>query len=352
MKLRLLRRLPRPLRWLVNGLLIGFLLLCGLEVLYRYQVFDTYRREMNYLNKDKAVTNPEETMLVMGDSFSACDGCYVDELRKLFPTWNIVNSAVPGTTVKQANVMAPRRFETVQPTVFLYQVYVGNDLFDLRYPVSFSKAGVFRSLYWMLANRFRSLSWLNYAMGQFKAAPTAGVNDGKLPAEDFSVERYTAREKLYLQAEPTVIEKSVLLEGARKADFDDYMPELQELLDYCEDGKCRVWLLVLPHCAQVGADYMANMEAIGAKFEQPELVRRDVYPFYQQMAARLGKRKNLIMINPLPILRQAEQKGEQMFYANDPHLNPAGHREVAQFIHTFAPWIERQVKQFTIDGYK
>ena len=139
----------------------------GLELAWRFQWIDTYRRELNVLNPTLEVQKSGKTILLMGDSFTAAQNSWAETLRKLRPNDKIINSAVPGTSVLHANVMLSGRLETFQPDLLIYQIYVGNDLFDLRYPLNWQELSFGRYFYWALANRFRGIGWLNYALGQF-----------------------------------------------------------------------------------------------------------------------------------------------------------------------------------------
>ena len=329
---KILRRTSRILLRLGILVLLATILL---EVLYRYQVVDTYRREWNFLNPDQENDQAGKgtSVLVMGDSFTAAPGNWVDSLRHRRPDLTLYNSAVPGTGIRQANFMASRRFDAVQPQHFIYQIYVGNDLFDLRYPLNWDEIGLTRNLYWMLANRLRSLGWLNYALGQFRAAPPpSGAADGKTVEAPFSPEKYSPRAKMYLRAELQLIHGSVLLQEPRRADFADYLDHLDDLLAHCSDGKCKVWLLLIPHCAQVGARYMQRMEALGAKFPDPQGMQAVDYPFLDLMATHLSPQSHVQVVNALPVLRELEVEGTPAYYNNDIHLSPAGQSALAKLM--------------------
>ena len=68
--------------------------------------------------------------------------------------------------------MAPQRFAQFHPSIFLYQVYVGNDLFDIRYPTN-----------WRTISRcemcigssptIRIIGYLNYRLRQVKETRTS-----------------------------------------------------------------------------------------------------------------------------------------------------------------------------------
>jgi hypothetical protein len=304
-----------------------------LEIFYRYQIIDTYRREINFLNPERNTARTGKRVLAMGDSFTAAPDNWVDQLRKIRPDLNILNSAVPGTGVRQANFMASRRFSEQSPEIFIYQIYVGNDLFDYRYPLNWREGGVFRNLYWATANRFRGIGWFNYALGQFQAAPPAsGIADGKNIKEAFDPKKFSPRERLYMEVEPDLIQNSVLLQGDRKSDFEDYLSHLDDLVENCSDGKCKVILLVVPHCAQIEELYLENMKEMGAEISDPHFIYQGEYPFFEELESHFSESPNVKLLNPHQDFRKLETSGTRAYFLNDIHLSPAGQAKVAELV--------------------
>src|SRR5215831_21000878 len=159
-----------PLMVLVS---LGLALLV-LEWLYRSQLVDTYRPELHTLNPPQVLApNAKPTLLVMGDSFTASRTSYAGILQDTLQEWRVINAAVSGTGVLQALYMAPKRFAQFYPSVFVYQVYVGNDLFDIRYPTNWRTVSLVRNLYWFLANHLRVIGYLNYRLRQVKETLTS-----------------------------------------------------------------------------------------------------------------------------------------------------------------------------------
>lgn len=325
--------LRKTRRWGLRILLTGLALVFLLEVFYRYQIIDTYRREVNFLNPQRGVERPGKRVLVMGDSFSAAPENWVDQLRKLRPDLNILNAAVPGTGVRQANFMASRRFSEQSPEIFIYQIYLGNDLFDLRYPLNWREGGLFRTMYWAAANRLRGIGWFNYALGQFRAAPPAsGSADGKTTDEAFDPKKFSPRERLYLKVEPDLISNSALLLGDRKSDFEDYLDHLDDLVVYCESGSCRVMLLVIPHCAQVNEVYLEKMKDVGAKIPDPHELMNFPSPFFNGLSAHFSESPHVTLLDPTQAIHKLEHSGPKAFYNNDIHLTPAGQKAMAEMV--------------------
>ncbi|HZI23585.1 MAG TPA: hypothetical protein VFD46_00825, partial [Chryseolinea sp.] len=99
-----------------------------MEVFYRYQVIDFYGVELNAVNPKETLTDDDgkKTILVCGDSFTVQAQSWVDQMRSSLPEYNIINSAITGTSIVEASYVAPGRIKTFNPDVFIYQVYVGN----------------------------------------------------------------------------------------------------------------------------------------------------------------------------------------------------------------------------------
>jgi hypothetical protein len=125
-------------RYLLFVLLVS---LAVLEGLYRWQVVDTYSPELRTLNSPEDLSaDSRPTVLIMGDSFTASSGSYAGILKQMVPQLRIINGGVSGTGVVQAEFMARHRFHAFHPSIFIYQIYVGNDLLDIRYPVNWGGA--------------------------------------------------------------------------------------------------------------------------------------------------------------------------------------------------------------------
>lgn len=318
----------RRMAWLP---LLVLVFLALLEIFYRNQWIDTYRRELNALNLAPTPAHPSKKVLVMGDSFTAATNSWVETLRKQHPDHLYINSAVPGTTIFQANLMLARRLEAFQPDALIYQVYVGNDLFDMRYPTNWAEIGWGRNLYWLAANHVRSLAWVNYSLGQFKrAAQLPDFQQGKVDEGTFQPEKYSERERLYLQAEPGLIADQVRLQGDRGADMADYMDLMTEFLATAKTYNCPVIVLIVPHCAQVDARYAAHMKQIGAQGMEDADLQLEEFPFFKTISTLEGN--GVHFINLLPDLQAAEQSGQSMYYLHDAHLNDAGQEVLADAV--------------------
>ena len=326
-----------PLMVLVS---LGLALLV-LEWLYRSQLVDTYRPELHTFNPPQVLaSHAKPTLLVMGDSFTAGRTSYAGILQNTLQEWRVMNAAVSGTGVLQALYMAPRRFAQFSPSLFLYQVYVGNDLFDIRYPTNWRTISPARNVYWLLANHLRVISYLNYRLRQVKETltsrqghsfsfpSTAVAASAAGDTGTFSIEHYDPRVKLYVRAEPSLIEDSILVQGNRQHDYAIFLERLAQLLTYCQPEVCRAYILVIPHVCQVDAAYLTYMSQLGARFTTPAALGLSEYPFLASLRERFTAWPNVHIVNPLSQLREVHAQ-QAMYYANDEHLSPAGQHEIA-----------------------
>jgi hypothetical protein len=335
----------RKTLWLALTVLVSLgLALLVVEWLYRLQLIDTYRPELHTFNPSQVlVAHDQPTLLVMGDSFTAGRMSYAGILQDTLREWRVINAAVTGTGVLQALFMAPSRFAQFHPAIFLYQVYVGNDLFDIRYPLNWRTISPGRNVYWFLANHLRVIGYLNYRLRQLKETLTwrqrhplslvDTVVAASAPRDTgvFSVEHYDSRVKLYVRAEPTLIEDSILVQGKRQHDYAMFLEGLAQLLTYCKPEVCRAYILVIPHVCQVDAAYITYLNQLGARFTTPAALGLPEYPFLVRLREHLTAWPNVDIVNPLPRLRQAQAQ-QAMYDANDEHLSPAGQHEIAALL--------------------
>ena len=322
--------------------------LLALEWAYRAQLLDTYRPELHALNPVPLLADDRRpTLLVMGDSFTAERTSYAGILQETFQEWRVINAAVSGTGVLQALYMAPHRFAQFHPTIFLYQVYVGNDLFDVRYPTNWHTISLGRNIYWFLANHLRVASYLNYRLRQrigtstsslppaLSLGVTPAVAAAAVPTAAFTVEHYDARVKIYLRAEPSLLEDSILVQNHRRQDYAIFLARVEKLLAYCKPEVCRAYVLVMPHVCQVDEAYLAHMRQLGAHFTTPAALRLSDYPFLVGLREHFAAWPQVHIVNPLPTLREAVAQ-QAVYHTHDEHLNAAGQ-------HALAAWLVRQL---------
>lgn len=295
-----------------------------MELAYRYQWVDFYRGEWRLLNPETSAEGKK--ILLMGDSFTAHPLGYVKTLRDSLPDAAIRNAGIPGTGIRETAIIAPGRLQEFQPEVLVYQVYVGNDLWDIRKSAARQGVEQWRRLYWKAADRSLFLRYLNYKSAQLK------TDIGLLPAPSFYLEapayapeRYNAREKRIFRAEPALVQNSLTLQGARARDMARWFGHMDALLKALPESTQQVLIWVIPHCAQVSRHYQTRMEAIGAApFDSTALAHN--FPFLQAIRQRYQTDSRVQVYSALPEFQAAELRGEALYYENDPHLNERGSR--------------------------
>ena len=333
------RRLPS----VVHYVLFALLPLVMFEAVYRWQLADTYAPELRAFNSSEDLADDgRRTVLIMGDSFTAGTRGYVSILKERVSGLRVINGGVAGTGVIQAEIIARRRFQAFHPSIFIYQVYVGNDLLDIRYPVNWTELSLLRNLYWAIANEMRSVGHLNYRLGQMMDSHrtrTRGMPQPSDPqtglatvvADSFAIERYDPRVKLYFKAEPSLLENSIFVKASRRSDYDRLREGLKTLMAYCRPERCRAYVLVMPHAAQVDERYVSLMRDLGARFFDADRLRLPDYPFLSGIQATFGTWPNVQVLSPLPVLQQVSRR-TTVYFSNDEHLNRAGNEAIAEFL--------------------
>lgn len=292
------------------------------EVVYRYNFVDFYRTELEGLNsKEELSLSKSKTLLVFGDSFSADNNSYVKMLKDSLKDYNVINSAVPGTSILQTKVFFKDRVEKFKPNHIIIQLYVGNDLNDYSHPVNWGELSFSRNLYWLISDNLIGLQYLNYKLGQFKSS--SGNKDPK-KNDEFNPLTYNHREKLYFKADSLSLYNAISLQGNQQNIFNLLINDLQDLL---KDVNVKTTLLIIPHGAQVSTKYQESMKEIGASFTK-DVYYVNNFSFFKELANELSNNK-VSVITPLSYFRAST---EEIYYLNDPHLNPYGQNKLGLFL--------------------
>lgn len=303
-----------------------------LEVAYRYQVVDTYQPELKAFNSNEQLTKKEKTILVIGDSFSAGKDAWVSYLQKELTDYRVINSAVSGTGPVQQAYIAEKRISQYSPDILIWQLYAGNDLWDVYKTANWNTVDKKRNIYWTLSNYLRSLGYINYRIGQQfhdQVLSHKELGGDTLP---FSVERYTERQKIMLAAEPALIQNQLLLENGREKQFIEMMVDIKKVVASCKH-ETKIVLLVVPHCAQVNQQYLDNMKALGGTFTNEEAVLKSRYSLLTSIEANFRSDENTLVLSLLDEFKEEENEYEDpVYYQNDPHLNPDGQEVMADFV--------------------
>jgi hypothetical protein len=304
------------------------------NLIYLSGYIDFYKPELlaNNLIADLSGQNKKNTVLIMGDSFTAGNNSYPNILRNILPNYRIINSGIPGSGIIQASIIAKRRIDEFNPNIFIYQIYVGNDLLDISYPVNWRSLSFMRNMYWLASNHIRIISFLNYRLGQLNASnneiyqnPTNKTIDEK---ENFSIDRFTKREIIYNIADDKLIENSIRLKGSRIDDFKLLLSKLEEIFTFLP-ASCKKYIVLIPHASQIDLEYLNRTIEIRANFSDTDKILEEEYPFARKIKEVFPE---IRVLNPLALFKNAEANGIKVYYANDGHLNNNGQRLLADFL--------------------
>lgn len=321
--------LKKAIRILRYVLFLAITVCLAMEMAFRHQWIDFYATEWRALNPTLQPPGARKKILVLGDSFSAQPFSYVQVLRDSMPDCAIYNGAVGGTGIREAVAITRERLREITPDVLIYQVYVGNDLWDLRKRVS-GEASWLRRAYWQLSDRLLFLRYINYKSGQMRANIAGPTAELKEETAHFSPAVYSPREKMLFRADPRLIEHSVLLNGNRASDMTRWLNSMDALLGLLPPN-CRVLVLMVPHCAQVSSAWRDRMQALGSA-PVPAEVGAAQYPMLIQTLDHFRDNDRVHVLSPLPAFQAETGAGSRIYYENDPHLSPTGHRLLGKIV--------------------
>ena len=324
-----------PTLVLVNVAALAFVSLL-LEAAYRGQWIDFHRADLAASNRaDTLADGSRPTILVFGDSFTAGRDNWPARLQqRLGPGTRVVNSGVGGTTIRQMRIIAEGRIRRFDPGLVICQVYTGNDLVDLRHPTADGRIGRLRRLYWSATDRGWLFPWyLNTRLRQTldrwsrdrRSDPAAMERlIAEMEARPFAVEDYSPRSATLLAASPTVIADQIAVTGEMAGAWSVYQTELDRFVSLCSAHGTPLLLVVVPHCAQVHPGYADRFRALGATFPDPLVLTTAEAPFVTRLRAAVAHHPGVEVLDVLPQLRPAETTGDDLYFANDPHLNRNG----------------------------
>ena len=149
--------------------------------------------------------------------------------------------------------------------------------------------------------------------------------------EKFELQRYRQREKIYALGDPYLISNSVLLKNERDKDFDKLLSSLNNTISQLKSD-CRVYLLIIPHKAQINKFYLDNMKDVGFLFDSQFEVGKEEYPFVEKLKDHFSATTNVVIINPLRHLAQRDSVSTRVYFLNDEHLSNEGQLIVKEVV--------------------
>ncbi len=297
--------------------------LCLFEMCYRYNVIDFYRAQSQGLNTKKDLEDRNVDLMVFGDSFSATSKeiNYVDMLRKNETDFSILNFSVPGFGIRQINTFAKKKIKKHKPKAILYQVYVGNDLIDVNHLWNLKEFSFARNLYWEASDYFLSLGYLNQRLSVLNVKKEIRL-PGMLKKE-FDGDLYDTRTKRFLKNDTYYLDNTLLLNGDFKKRYLSWLIHMESFLDIVPKD-VPVYILWIPHQAQVNDYYYANIKKLGAMFQNKAAIQQQDYPLFSKAKKDLSTYKNVKHLNPLTFFRDKDTLNSRLYFVNDPHINLTG----------------------------
>jgi len=312
-------------KYLKNFSYLLFLVLISISILelcFRYQIIDFYKAELKGLNSEQELNSTKNNVLVFGDSFSAHPNSYVAFLRNAFPELNFINSSVPGTGIKQHQLLFKKRINHFNPKAIIYQFYVGNDFTDIKHPINYSENSFLKNIYWKLSENLLVLQYIN-----FKLAFLNNKNQKieKLQETQFSVDLYNNRVKSYFRSDPQALSNTILLKNKIYPVYKYWKTQLLTLSEITEDS-IPIHLVLVPHNAQINDTYLKRNTKLGASIDASILVSE--YPLLKKIKTDF---RSWNIINPLEKFRELSNT-DSLYYQNDPHLTLWGQQKLGEIV--------------------
>lgn len=325
------KTIKKLLKNLLSLCLLFFLTISLFELVFRFYLIDFYKNTFIALNGQEILKTKKVDFLIFGDSFSALKNGYVDHLKSTFPNKTFINLSVPGIGIKQVNGYAENKIKTYNPDIIIYQVYVGNDLLDIKNLSNWSELSFSRNLYWQFSNYYLSLRYLNQSMSIFRQ--NLSVKELNLDKQ-FSNELYNKRELMFFKADQQFLENTITLKADFKQRYNQWKNALNDFLENIPTDK-KVYIVFVPHCAQINEFYWDNMIKIGAHFSSQNEIINANYSFFENAKNDFKNYKNVSFFNPINYLQEKDKENYRLYYQNDPHFNKNGQQELANYISTF-----------------
>ncbi|MBL0341341.1 MAG: SGNH/GDSL hydrolase family protein [Bacteroidetes bacterium] len=303
-----------------------------IELAYRYQWMDFYRPEINGLNTKEILNSGKRKILVCGDSFAADPYSFVKSLRDSLEDYSVINGAVPGTGILQHHIFIGDRIQQYSPDIFIYQFYIGNDLFDITHPAKSENISNMRSFYWWLSDHMLSLAFLNYRFAgiRYQFYDDGGGSYKPKEKDVFSVGNYSKREKLNYLADPNLIENTLFLKNGREKDFAIFENKFSEITSRLPK-ETKKYLIIIPHQSQLSEVYFNRHTQLGSLSSIPYYqYHSGTLPLYIRLREFCGLHQ-ITIIDPLEEFKKIDPE-EELYYNNDPHLKSRGQQIIGGLI--------------------
>ena len=305
-------------------MLVSVSVLLLLEAAYRLYLIDFYRPELEAHNPDLKIDERKQTILFLGDSFTGHHESFVSHLRReLGFSLNLVNGAVSGTGIIETELLAQDRIQEFNPDLMVYQIYLGNDLMDIKHRIS-GHSSLLRRFYYSLSDRLRVIKFINYRTGQMRSAVTWNDDSNyRASGNAFKEGNYSERQIRIFAEDPGILCSTLELRNGRQAEFERLISGVAAIKNNLgKNGQ--LILIIIPHCAQVSGVYEKRMVELGMNEMECETMR-----FVQEIRNNFP---TVEIIDPLSEFQRLEREGMELYYQDDPHLSPIGQVELGKLV--------------------
>ncbi|GAB5528405.1 MAG: hypothetical protein Roseis3KO_01820 [Roseivirga sp.] len=300
------------------------------EASFRLYLIDFYSRGFEFLNSDFEQKETEKALMIVGDSFSAFKEGYPQTLSDSLSSFNIRNISVPGTSIREQYLFGRHHIKKEKPDVLIFQFYVGNDLFSWSHLPPEGDISFLRNNYWNVSEYLWSLNFINYRLAYLRAKNLSVSRDSSWH-NVFNPEKFSKRDFIYFRAEPDLVENAAYLANGRFQDLESYMHRMDQLFGYA-DSNCKIYIVLVPHAAQVNEIYQERTKKLGAEFSSEFQVGQEHYPLFDQMVSFFSGDNRVEVLNPISIFKESEELGMEVYFKNDSHLTLEGQRVLGHFL--------------------
>ena len=321
----------RFFKWILNSAMVGLFTLMLFELCFRLHVIDFYSHVFQDLNSEFDRSEAKPDMVLVGDSFSAFKKGYAQVLNDSFPEFNMHNISVPGTSVREQHLFGKYHIKRLQPEVVIFQYFVGNDLLGWHHHLNWEEISVVRNAYWRISEHLWSIGYLNHRLASIRAYQANEVLQLKKVEAEFSPESFSVRDRRYFRAEPDLIENSVYLKNGRSDHMEDYLLRMNKLFESIPK-KTKIFILVIPHEAQVSEAYKERTEALNAVFTNDFRIGSGTYPVSQKMTEYFSTDERIEVLDPTAEMAQWEEDGQALYFSNNSHLNYKGQIMIGEYL--------------------
>ena len=267
--------------------------------------------------------------LVVGDSFTFGlgvndDATFVHHLNATHPPGiSFSNGSIPGFSTDQQALLIGKHLLSLTPDRILLVVYLGNDLFDNRraFPLQVSSPKPYFTV------TEKGLELRNHPVPKQRKPPSSGPEGLVAAVWGEDIAQWPWRTRLEQQSELFRIFSQQLLP---ESDYRDvlrtrFKPEtdlfnkiMDEIATACQKRGVKLVIVTL-----AGRSFVTDPGSVSAQYQG----------LFREQVVSYAKVRQIEAIDVAGLMQSRfQQQRKDWFYPNDGHLNPAGHKVVAELL--------------------